>query len=204
MIKHLIYLSFITTLIIILFSFYYSQPSIVFPMSKAPLIHKSVVHVGFGCSGFVIKRDTVLTAAHCVEHGGITLVEFYDRNKEPFKVVWRGKSNTSFDFAILKGKTYKYPPLKLAKKVPEPITAVQSLGYGGTPHQWWTPGRYLGSYKNEWYIVCEVIPGDSGSAVIDRETQEVIGIVYAAYYPERTALATIVPLMNIKKILNKY
>lgn len=180
-------------------------PRAIWPEEKVPVIHKSIVKVSYGCSGFIVEPGIVITASHCIRRGKKISVEFYDHKSGPFDVLYQGRTGTENDFAILKGNTRNLPNMILSKRKPVFLDRIWHYGYGGRPNQWATPGMYLRNECTttgcEHYISCSIIPGDSGGPVVMYDSEEVIGVVHSSYWPAHIPVGIAVPsTLIIKKL----
>jgi hypothetical protein len=168
---------------------------------KRPIVNQSVVQIDNKCSGFIAQKNIVVTAAHCVEHTDMPIVQFYNYKIELFEVKFLGNMANGNDFAVLKGNTHDLPALQNHPKRPEFLTSIIHFGYNSSPAQWATPGKYIGVLckNNECahYIAARVVPGDSGGAVIIYGTNLVIGIAVESYWQYDVALSVIVPMEKI-------
>jgi len=181
-----------------------------FPDNKIPISNESVVNVDYICSGVIVQRDLVLTAAHCISDENVDLITviFSDSSSNKFDLRYIGKPGGSEDFAILIGDTGNRSYLPIAHSMPDPFSEIAHVGYSGTSRQWVTPGIYLGEFRYpfsgiyEFTAGCRVIPGDSGGAFIN-ELGEVIGIAWGSYWPINVGVAFMAPVENIKDKLNE-
>lgn len=153
--------------------------------SPAPFQDMAVVNIGGWCSGFVAQKDIVVTARHCID-GPFGLqfqtlpVLFADQRHADFTVLASGTGEAwDEDWAILKGDTKDVIPHELAKEQPEPFTGCYSLGYGGGSPLQMQSNAVLddGTEEGLLRLYQEIIGGDSGSALFNADTGEVIGIV---------------------------
>lgn len=151
------------------------------------------------CTGWVVGKNKVVTAAHCVLGLGNdpeVTVEFQSGATAAFHAVY---TNEETDVAVLRGDTGKYRPFKVARnpKIPE-LCLVITLRGG---HQLILPcvaqklTRDL--LPKRLALRAEVLTGDSGSPVIGRRN-EVIGMItqhstehqYGAYSAVLSAIHT--------------
>lgn len=164
---------------------------------------------GGRCSGFIVAKDTIFTAAHCTEGHTEINVHFDDGAKRRFKVVEEGIPGSGIDYAVLQGDTRKIEPLRVSADIPERFSSCFTVGYGGPdqhePQQ--TAPCIINSVVMEFpapalEIIGRVIPGDSGGVLIDNQGRAV-GVIFAyvRIIPEAGVIA---PFANIKEVLEKY
>lgn len=139
------------------------------------------------CSGSVIRKNVVLTAAHCVddlgpkENNSVTVQFTNGQKPAKFIVAYVGTRLTGNDIALLKGDTGKIEPWTVANEAPEipdnffyvssrdgqqalPALVIKAAFEQG--------GLVLEMFSNTW-------PGDSGSPLLDSQMR-VIGVVFAS------------------------
>jgi len=177
-----------------------------FPRIKEVIVHKAVVNIGNYCSGVIIKKNLIATAAHCIRGQKRAKIIFYNQDKAYADVLYVGKPGRR-DFAFLQVDTLNLPYIPLATKQPYPLTLIKHLGYSGTKAQWATPGialipiltmRGLG-----FLAAIQIIPGDSGGAIVDWYGKRVYGIGYASYWPIKVGLAMYAPAYLIREKLKE-
>lgn len=157
----------------------------------------------FTCTGWVAKKDIVITAAHCVDNDTTPLVAIKKDPYVPFKILFRGESSSATDFAILQGNTQDLEPLPLADKNPAHGQTIFFLSMRRGIKAL-LPGTYT-SIDTIWsgclLFFGFVIPGDSGGPLID-ETNRVAGVVigYQAT-PGEIRQGMAVPIENVLKKL---
>lgn len=161
------------------------------------------------CSGFVPHPGYVITAAHCIQEAlyearPLLQVTFTNGYSASFEVVEYGKLDYR-DFALLKGDTKEAIPLEFDSKIPVVGDVCASIGYGGyAQSQMISPCQValnIGLVSGYLPLFADIIPGDSGSAVISIETQKVIGISVRSRSPIPVALAT--PIRYAREALLK-
>lgn len=135
----------------------------------------------FHCVGIVVSPRTVLTASHCIEQvREIWAVEVHNKKKRiPLTVVKFGNYMEGQDWAFLEGAvtpmTTEYPVL--SPRNPTMLERVVAITYdGGTEHQIVWGGYYLGRGELGHVISAYVIPGESGSPLLD-QSGAVIGVI---------------------------
>lgn len=175
---------------------------------RVPVVHDSVVSVNGICSGFVAAPGLVVTAAHCVARSPLVRVIFRDLSVGFFKVVRSGKSATTDDLAILKGPTLQWPSLQLSPKRVEKYRLARHFRF--IPHELVQKmlvvltGRELCEPENGCWltIIGNIQGGDSGGAVVDPETNLVVGMVTMSY--DQAPLALAIYSDEILKELKKF
>jgi hypothetical protein len=84
------------------------------------------------CTGWIVKRNTFVTAAHCFggPHNKIRAV-FTDKKTRRLSLSWLGNEYIpTEDTAILKGDSRDIKPLEIETAVPKVPTMCLSIGYG--------------------------------------------------------------------------
>jgi hypothetical protein len=179
---------------------------------EQPALTTNVVQISRHCSGFILPKNIVITARHCVSENIVTgspvKVVFYDGLEADFNLIGYGEAEDSRDFAILRGDTRGFTPWQISETIPEKGSICAHVGHGGgSPRQLLGVCRVIGLDHTSGYIELAgaVIGGDSGSAVFDYETQKVFGIIVRSSYPVPTVLVVpIYPVINeIRKLLNE-
>lgn len=148
------------------------------------------------CSGFLVNEDTIVTAGHCVDANdcadyayvfGFSYVQDSDvptkvSNKEIYncqKVIKR-VYNPSTDFAIVKldRKVEGHIPLRLANQQPQAGDKVAVIGHpSGLPTKI-ADGAQIRKIDQHYFVAnMDTYGGNSGSAVFNADTFEVIGIL---------------------------
>lgn len=134
------------------------------------------------CSGFIIAKNIIMTAAHCVarmEKDSDVLVYFQGGRKTLAKVLVVGSpEDISKDFAVLSADTADITPFKVAKHRPKVGTFTLSLGHpDGDEFQFSSIGKVVISEGGVVTVAGVVYPGESGGALISVETFEVVGLI---------------------------
>ncbi len=162
------------------------------------------------CSGFVVGKDLVMTAAHCVEEDDVFTVHFKDGHTALSKVVDQGSSVFVLrDWAILKVDTKLIKPLKFADSV-ETSSDGLDLTYGGInknrePHQY--PVTIAGITMDRMGLPTlevhgPIDHGDSGSAIVNLKG-EVVGMASRISRTDMY-LSWAVPVLELKQALEDY
>jgi V8-like Glu-specific endopeptidase len=152
----------------------FSYPSVVMIESECAL-----------CTGFVVRRGVIATAAHCTRFLGEHQQAFINGVSKTFVVVWKPKGMADYtknDVALLTGDTANLSPLALANRDLE-TGRCGSMGWGGRAdkngHQYSkiTLCRLTGQKDNAGLLLIQgdVDHGDSGGPVLTEEGK-VIGI----------------------------
>lgn len=171
--------------------------------NKKIIVHKSVVQINDVCSGFIIPNNLVLTASHCIRGINEQVVEFYDHSRAKFKILHdTNQMGNDKDYAILEGDTKDLPPLELTTRWPKHKELVYHIGYSrGQKAQFLAPGIYdrheCTSKGCEHYIVCYIVPGDSGGPLISQRDGKVFGIVHSSYWPANIPYGIGTPIQQI-------
>lgn len=137
------------------------------------------------CTGFIVAKDIVVTAAHCLsEKVGIKIVGFADGRKEAFQVLKVSDTPSPYtDFAILKVNTAALSAAALERGKVTPLTPTIQFRYSlEDEHQYIMPGMYMLTTDAVW-ISSIALPGDSGGPVMSAESEKVIGLVTQSLYP---------------------
>lgn len=178
------------------------------PRYEKVVMDPSIVHLigRSSCTGFIVAKDTVATAFHCVDHmdkDSDMLIEFVSGNRALFKVIAHGSLERFVnDWAILQGPTGELPALVLSSKPAKIYDKGISVGYTeGDAFQFATPGVVLARVDGALELALFVYPGDSGSPFVSMETGEVLGIVSATRRPFPGAL--VVPAESFSRIVRR-
>jgi len=164
---------------------------------ERPAIDEAVVRLEINnslCSGFVVAKDLIATAAHCVARKTpIThaLVNFLDGTDVPFKVVAKGSVQAGHDWALVSADTREIVPIPFNIALPTPGMVVASVGHPhGVIEQWMTFGMVM--QVGKVIILAEInYPGESGSVIMD-QGGNAIGILSAVNL--QTPVAYITPI----------
>jgi len=173
-----------------------------FPRYQEPSNVPNILSLNSSCTAFVIGKNRIMTAKHCVmgmkETNRLSTGVFVDGYTTNFKLVNEGEEIDTHDWAVLEGDTRNVIPFKLTTKLPNVEDICWHAGYGGTGV---VQNKMLCSFSYTYtgYIVISsaAIPGDSGSPVIDENTGVVVGLLVRTRYPIPTAY--LVPFTELKK-----
>jgi len=137
------------------------------------------------CSGSVIKTGYVLTAGHCALVGQKVYVQI-NKQLRPAELVKNGMKDPvgpkhfveSSDWAVLKVDTTGMEPLLVQEREPI-VERVGMMISSRRAFQHAVPFFFTGVVEeglDTWVLVGTVIPGDSGSPVLD-EDQFIVGVM---------------------------
>lgn len=152
------------------------------------------------CSGSVVGKDLVLTAAHCVEKLGEEVqVVFENSVSEKFVTVYIGEPGSRNDVALLSGKTHGVKPLAVSEEPLDLPGSCMFYGYAGTKVQMLMP-CFLIEDVGPMGIrgVAEAFPGDSGGPVIGRDGA-LIGVTWGGL--SATMLYFVAPAESVLKAI---
>lgn len=152
-----------------------------------------VVAVSSYCSGFVVAKGIVATAAHCArrvqEDGNQVELRFSDGRRSRFRLLSFGDVDHR-DVALLAGDTGEIEPVTLAAKAPVAGTVCLVVGHGGgSPTQNAHLCEVRGFERGYLQLSATIVGGDSGSPVYDFQTGEVFGIAVRSRFPVPSGLA---------------
>ncbi|EIT84354.1 glutamyl endopeptidase [Fictibacillus macauensis ZFHKF-1] len=157
------------------------------------------------CSGTVIAKNKVLTAAHCVSQKGVKILGGYvypainsnniseKYGMYPTKTFyipsgWKKNENSKYDYAVIKVGTFKgknigtkVGTLPLKKKTKLVNATVKTYGYPGDKTkkniaQWGMKGKIVGEDSYFAYSKMDVAGGQSGSSLLD-SSNHIVGIL---------------------------
>lgn len=147
------------------------------------------------CSGFVLGKDLVITAGHCVG-GDKTRIIFDDGMSVEATTAFVG-SHRGADFAILIAATGERKPLKPATYI-RPMGEATMIGYPWVAdRQVIEAGQVIYGDDRFIRIASYAFPGSSGSPVFD-EDFNVIGICTTTEYPAPVFTGTSIKLVVMK------
>lgn len=152
------------------------------------------------CTGFVVAKDLIATASHCVlqkEPIKLALVDFIDGRYETFKVVAVGGLYAGNDWALLKSNTEEIEPIPFSIVPPVPGLMVASIGHPhGIKEEIMTFGMVTA--VGRMIQLAEInYPGESGSPIIDQGGQ-VIGVLSAVNIQAPVAYVTPIEVLAKK------
>lgn len=152
------------------------------------------------CSGFVIAKNRIMTAAHCVDAGQNGYITYPDGKKVAYKPLFWGLSGTSTDVAIVAAPTFNLSPIPLAMEEQYPEPAFFFSSREGAPTGF--PSVLQGLDPDALgFGLGQVFPGDSGSAVINAKG-ELCGVVVMRSL-DNAPHFWFVPLRPLQEILLK-
>jgi S1-C subfamily serine protease len=152
------------------------------------------------CSGTVIAKGLVATAAHCVAKNELVTVFAEEwAEGEVFEAIFSGIPGGRWDVAILKGNTRDIVPAVLATSLDGPQGCF-FFGYAGTEIEMMMP-CYLHSDVGPIGIlgVGEARPGDSGGGVFGANGL-MIGITWGSNMVDETV---VVPIQELHTALKE-
>ncbi len=140
------------------------------------------------CTAFVVKKDVLVTAKHCVRPGA-TISVYYQLPIPPVLVMQHAvASNDGEDWAILVGETpAAVKPFTVEAKLPEWTAHLYSVGFPishTTPPtinvQYIARGRFLAydAKRHGILMYLPLYPGESGGPILD-VAGHVVGIISA-------------------------
>ena len=163
------------------------------------------------CTGWVVKKNVFVTAAHCVEEPGERVhiyATFLDKTKVPLTLVVKGAGvvDSNSDVAILSGDSKGVEPIELElTNIPKDAQfPCFTLGFGpqNTQKLAYCAGRVDDPYNKGIFIYAgSVDHGDSGGPVIV-ETGKAVGLITMLDMNDQTIFFSI-PSQTIKKFLDK-
>ena len=184
-------------------SFYGLTQNITSNATKKPIIHKSVVNISgvtVECTGFIGKKNYIITAKHCIQESIIYVVTYWDKKLVPAVVVFESKYQ---DIAILKAPTFDYPAVAFAPHVPLELgDLVHHIRYVLGEGQLRANGVYAAHEcmfldKCYHWIAIAGVPGDSGGALFRSDTGEVVGVTSMSYWPLGAPMTMFVPIEDV-------
>lgn len=151
------------------------------------------------CTGFILSKNVLGTASHCILDSGnekVTgTVVFTDKTRKPFKILAYGGMYASQDWALIAAETGDRRPLRFNIDTPTIGMFTVSIGHPHGNVQQETSFGMLMSIGQTLRISGVNFPGESGSPILFRDSEEVIGILSATYRVAPVTIATpIAPL----------
>jgi hypothetical protein len=165
----LIFWSFVFALLIsgmhLFNSMNYEELKIELPKS-AHVSEKSIANVDGICTGFVIAKDLVMTAKHCMKDPTQDIVVYFENKTVEQKGNWVFASD-DHDVAIVKTNTKGRTPFIISKEYPDMYTEYFLRGYpGGIPFVTTVKMFYTGTYEGYDVYTGVGIKGFSGSPIL--------------------------------------
>lgn len=196
MIKGLVY-SILLLSVISCSSFSTKQADSVFMVGSARGAGTSfLVQAPSGKSYLLTNAHVCAIAAEVVSHlrnASITIIE----------------ASFDTDLCLIEAPAFMEAPLSIADKEPQAHEKVFVIGFGASLGNTITEGRWVGrlrrpvfSVNSPAYITAQVLPGNSGSPVLNGRGQ-VVGVVFASSGTIMNR-GLLVPLEDIKKFLELY
>lgn len=157
------------------------------------------------CSSVVINADAgvALTAAHCVEHAPTQSIDLTlnGRHAEVARV------NRILDLAVVRFDRKHEISLPLAAATPAMGSDVAIVGYAfGSEDLHAQVGiisRPLNRETKTIWVNADIIPGDSGGAVINA-AGELVGMSASVYYKGPSHMAAAIPIETIRDFIEPY
>ncbi len=160
------------------------------------------------CSGFLINEDTLVTAGHCVEtiedcknsywifdykmnkndtdlrwgkKSNVYSCQKIIKRKLSRKILGFGKENNKIDYSIIKlNRSTGRRGFKISKSRVHNGQNLTLIGYpSGLPLKIASNAKVLSRKKKSFYASVDSFSGNSGSAVVDSDSLEVVGILVA-------------------------
>lgn len=158
-----------------------------------------------GGTGFVVRapsgKSYILTNAHVCQ---VALMVEADR-RFPMEII---EVDANSDLCLVEARGIS-PALEVATEEPDAHDNVHIIGYGMLLGNTLSEGHYVGRIQgpilrveSPAYVTAVVLPGNSGSPVLNDEGK-VVGVVYASS-PAIANRALIVPIEDIKEFLKVY
>lgn len=128
------------------------------------------------CTAFIIGRNLVATAAHCIDPKGDIILQSMYGMRVYAKPLYVGTVGGKDDVAILSAPTGKIIPLRVAKTDPKLPTWCAFVGFASTGHQSILPCIVGQGGQFGWDIMGQARSGDSGGPLFG-SNGEIIGVV---------------------------
>ncbi len=165
-------------------------------------------------SGFIVGKDLILTADHCISGSRNIVIKIPRLNfvSKPVKVVRRDARK---DLALLKVELPKgLRILSISKTPPKMGDDVEFLGYAGFEIQRHFDSEILSVSGDQYLLNGAVIQGDSGGAILNKDG-DVVGMIQMGQTPLKKFYldyegGTIAPMMlaltsgHTSEALNKF
>jgi hypothetical protein len=174
-----------------------------FPRYEIPSSLSAMVHItanGHSCSGFILLPNLVATAKHCVYHErhlekDITVI-FTDGQKHLASVKVLGDNDTDHDFVILNVPTRTRVAFGVSF---DPIANEEVLAavvYGGGDFKQKTIPLIYKYFDTEgmYNLNGNIIPGDSGAGVFNKQG-DIVALIVRTSYPLPVGYA--IPIKNV-------
>jgi len=173
--------------------------------TKVPTEHKSVVNVAgmrSQCTGFVGKRNYIVTAKHCVKDGSVVFhITYWDGTVSAGVVVYESDNR---DLAVIKADTRGYPAVAFAPNVQlslgDQVYHVRYIQEEQGQHRMnGVYGLFDCSLLDGCYhfVGMAGVPGDSGGALFLESTGEVIGVTSMSYWPFAAPMSMFAPIEEV-------
>lgn len=173
-------------------------PRIGIRLSEVPQVVRLWPH---GCSGFVVAKNRIMTAAHCIDGSKPGDVVYPDGKKVTYKPLLWGIPATSTDIAIVAAPTFGIRPLIVATDEQYPEPGMFFSAREGYPVGFPAMLDHMDRADGLGHGHGQVFPGDSGSAVLNARG-ELAGVVILRAM-DNTPNFWFVPLRQVQDILLK-
>lgn len=128
------------------------------------------------CTAFIVGKNLVATAAHCIDSKGQIVLESIYNKKTEAKPLYVGQVGEKDDVAILWAPTGKIVPLDLSKARPVFPSFCEFVGYAGTAHQSILPCIVKQAGQFGYDLNGQARGGDSGGPLFGADGK-IIGII---------------------------
>lgn len=136
------------------------------------------------CSGFIVKKDIIITAGHCIHAQGAFAqkVVFSNKKTVDYTVVFASFSTLGEkpDFAIIKADTDNRASLRLADHSTLLFEPVQVIGVHEAK-QYASPGLHIFTRGVESFFALSVVHGDSGGPIVNKHNGLVLGVTSSMF-----------------------
>ncbi len=159
----------------------------------------------FFCSGVVVGKTTIITAAHCVveQEGMIEIRDHANKRYGTYATV--AGSNQRADYAILHGNFRRYPamgtdtdPKTILAGILNDARQIIACGFPWSGDLFCTPVTHRQQFNFGFAGQGFLYPGMSGGPVIDEQTGKVIGVNSAV----NGGFILVSPIIEIYKALD--
>jgi hypothetical protein len=159
---------------------------------------------GFICSGTVVEKDTILTAAHClvnVEKASDLVI--YDQTMTIVRKIYRIVYNEGSDLGILNAEVsdlFSAPIEFDIYKVINHSKQLRACGFAHGGHMYCFIWQHKGSYGDKFSGNGMFFHGMSGGPIFDVETGHIIGVI-SGFTIDHTIVSPIIELYYLPAIV---